>query len=67
MSDIRGTRVAGHGSANHRLARRPIVHRVEANINRGIPTTGQSVDMAVEERDTAALFRGYGKVQSRNN
>jgi len=43
------------------------VHRVEANINRGIPTTGQSVDMAAEERDTAALFRGYGKVQSRNN
>jgi len=28
---------------------------------------GQSVDMAVEERDTVALFRGCGKVQSRNN
>jgi hypothetical protein len=28
--------------------------------------SGQSVEMAVEERDTVALFRGCSKVQSRN-
>jgi len=33
----------------------------------GMSIIGQSVDMAVEERYTVALFRGCGKVRSRNN
>jgi hypothetical protein len=74
MSDIRGDgkREAGGG-------RRVAVQETAAGSPRdcapggskhqprGIPTIGQSVALAVEERDTVALFRGCGKVQPLNN